>query len=211
MQTNFILDNFRIADTRSRHKDTVWTTLSIAVGSNDPVTEVTKIGDRNVGTFPVRRHVSADIPEDADVPVAFSYLIVNNGNGDPSKLENGLKSAVSTLGSEATKAATTAVGGAVGATLGGSLGTAIIPVVGTAIGVLAGWVVGKVGDVLFPDCDGLVAAGVQMTTSKQIIKDAVAGHEVTETVEHPGTDSNPGCGGNSKYFTTTVINTGNVV
>jgi uncharacterized membrane protein len=180
------------------------------VGTNDPITVVTKIGDRNVGTFPVRRHVSADIPEDADVPVAFSYLIVNNGHGD-NKPENGLQTAVSTLGTEATKAATTAAGGAVGAAVGLSLGTAIIPVVGTALGTLGGWVVGKIGSALFPDCDGPVAAGVKIMTSKQIINAAVAGHELTETVEHPGNDSPSGCGGNSKYFTTTVINTGNVV
>jgi hypothetical protein len=103
-------------------------------------------------------------------PVMFSYIIVNNGNKDSSKLENGLKNAVSTLGNEAAKAATTAAGGAVGAAIGASLGTAVVPLVGTAVGALGGWVVGKVGSVLFPDCDGQVAAGVQMTTSKEIIK-----------------------------------------
>jgi hypothetical protein len=111
----------RITDTRSLHKDTVWVTLSIAVGCNDPITEVTKIGDRDAGTFPVRCHVSADILEDVDVPVMFSYIIVYNGNKDSSKLENGLKNAVSTLGNEAAKAATTAAGGAVGAAIDASL------------------------------------------------------------------------------------------
>jgi hypothetical protein len=211
MQTNFILDNFRITDTRSRHKDTVWVSLSIAVGSNDAITEVTRIGDRDNGTFPVRRHVSADIPEDVDVPVAFSYLLVNNGNAESSKLEDGLKNAVATLGSEAAKAATTAAGETVGEIIGASLGTAVVPLVGTAIGVVAGWVVGKVGAILFANCDGTVAAGIHVITSKQIIQAAVAGREITETVEHPGTSSPSGCGGNSKYFTTTVINTGNVV
>jgi hypothetical protein len=210
MQTNFILDNFRIAETRSRHEDTVWVSLSITVGSNDPITAVTKIGNRNNGTFAVRRHVSADIPEDADIPVAFNLLIVNNGHGD-NKLENALQTAVSTLGTEGIKAATTAVGGAVGASLGASLGTAIVPLIGTGIGALGGWVVGKIGDTLFADCDGPVAASVRIMTSKQIVDAAVAGHEITETVEHPGIDSPRGCGDNSKYFTTTVINTGNVV
>jgi hypothetical protein len=80
-----------------------------------------------------------------------------------------------------------------------------VPLVGTAIGALAGWLVGTIGGVLFANCDGVVATGLKVYSSADLIRDTAGGHRITETVEHPGTDSAIGCGGNSRYFTTTSI------
>lgn len=207
MITNFSLDSFRITDTRSRHEDTDFVTVSITVGSNPAVTKTQAMGDVNNGTHPVGLGVAAEIPTDVDVPVVFSYVILNNGHGDHATVQHGVEAALSSLGSAAAKAATSAAGGAIGAALGAQLGTAVVPLVGTAIGALAGWLVGKVGGILFANCDGVVATGIRVFSSKQLIANTAAGHKITETVEHPGTDSPTGCGGNSRYFTTSTIST----
>lgn len=207
MIANFSLDNFRITDTRSRHNDTDYVTIDIQVGTNDPVTRTQKMGDVNNGTHPVGLGIAAPIPPDLNVPVVFSYAIVNNGHGDPSKVQQGTEAALKTVGSQVAKAAASAVGGAIGAEAGAALGTAAIPLLGTALGALAGWLVGEIGSVLFADCDGPVAAGVYVYTSSQLIQSTAGGQKVTQTVEHPGTDSATGCGANSRYFTTTTIST----
>jgi len=207
MITNFSLDNFRITDTRSRHEDTDFVTISITVGTNAAVTKTKAMGDVNNGTHPVGLSVAAVIPKDVDVPVVFSYVILNNGHGDHAAIQSGVESTLSSLGASAAKAATTAAGGAIGSVLGAELGTAVVPLIGTAIGALAGWIVGEVGSVLFANCDGVVATGVHVYTSKQLIQNTAGGHKITETVEHPGTDSPTGCGGNSRYFTTATIST----
>ncbi len=207
MTTNFSLDSFRITDTRSVHEDTDFVTVSITVGTNAAITKTHAMGNLNNGTYPVGLGVSAVIPTDVAVPVVFSYVILNNGNGDHAAVQHGVETALSALGTQAAKAATTAAGGAIGAVLGAELGTAVVPLVGTAIGALAGWVVSTVGGFLFANCDGVVATGIHVYTSTQLIQNTAGGHKITDTVEHPGSDSPDGCGGNSRYFTTTTIST----
>jgi hypothetical protein len=203
--TTFSLDSFRITDTRSLHEDTDFVTVSIKVGAGDPITKTKAVGNVNNGTHPVGLGVSADIPENENVPVICSYLITNNGHGNPSDVQRGAETALSSLGAEATKVATTAAGAAIGAELGATLGTAAVPMVGTAIGALTGWLVGKIGTVLFANCDGVVATGVRVLNSQQLMQDTAGAHVISETTEHPGTDSATGCGANSRYFTTTSI------
>lgn len=207
MITNFSLDNFRITDTRARHNDTDYVTISVTVGTNDAITKTQKMGDVNNGTHPVGLGVGAVIPEDVDVPVVFNYVILNNGHGDPTKVQQGTEAALKTIGTQAAKAAATATGAALGEALGAAIGSAAVPLLGTAIGALAGWCVTKLGSVLFADCDGVVAVGVIVSSSKQLIQNTAGGQKITETVEHPGTKSAPGCGANSHYFTTTTIST----
>src|SRR4051794_12980690 len=115
MITNFSLDNFRITDTRSRHEDTDFVTVSITVGNKPAVTKTQSVGDVNNGTHAVGLGVSAEIPTDVAVPVVFSYVILNNGHGDHAAVQRGVEAALSALGSQAAKAATTAAGGAIGA------------------------------------------------------------------------------------------------
>lgn len=207
MLANFSLDSFRITDTRSRHEDTDYVTVSIAVGGKTPVTTTRRVGDVNNGTHNVGLGVAAEIPTTGAVPVVFSYVILNSGHGNQSQIQSGVETALSALGSKAAQAATSAVGGALGATLGAELGTAVVPLIGSAIGALAGWLVGSIGGVLFANCDGVVAAGVKVHSSADLIKQTTGGHKLTETVEHRGTDSATGCGSNSKYYTTTSIST----
>jgi hypothetical protein len=48
-------------------------------------------------------------------------------------------------------------------------------------------------------------------SSEQLIQSTAAGKNIVETVDHPGTDSAPGCGGNSRYSTTTTVSTVNTI
>lgn len=207
MIANFSLDNFRITDTRAPHNDTDYVTVGITVGNMPPVTRTVRVGDVNNGDHHVGLGVSADIPTDHAVPVVFSYVILNSGHGDPSQIEKGAELALSTLGSKAAQAATTAAGGALGAYLGAELGTAVVPLIGTAIGAIAGWLVSGISAIVFANCDGTVAAGVNVYSSTDLISKTAAGHRITVTVQHPGTDSADGCGGNSNYYTTQTIST----
>jgi hypothetical protein len=207
MITNFSLDNFRITDTRSLHNDTDYATVSITVGSHPAVTKTVRVGDVNNGTHNVGLGASADVPTTGSVPVVFSYVILNNGHGDPSTVQKGVEAALSSLGSKAAQAAASAAGGAVGAVLGSELGTAIVPLIGTALGALAGWLVGEVGSVLFANCDGVVAAGIKIISNTDLIAQTANGRKVSDTVDHPGTNSPTGCGSNSRYYTTTTIST----
>src|SRR5205085_1998281 len=123
-------------------------TVSVTVGTNAAITKTQALGNVNNGTHPVGLGIAASIPTDRAVPVVFSYVIVNNGNVDHSAVQNGVETALSTLGAAAAKVATTAAGEAAGAALGAELGTAVVPFIGTGIGALAGWFVGKIGGFL---------------------------------------------------------------
>jgi hypothetical protein len=207
MITNFSLDNFRITDTRSLHQDTDFVTISLKMGTSPAITKTKAMGQVNNGTHPVGLGIAAALPTDLHAPVVFSYVILNNGHGDHATVQHGVETALSALGSQAAKIATTAAGGAVGAALGASLGTAVVPLIGSAIGALTGWITGEVGSILFANCDGVVATGIHVYSVQQLLQDTAGGRKITETVEHPGTDSPTGCGGNSRYFTTTTIST----
>jgi hypothetical protein len=206
MIATFSLDSFRITETRSLHNDTDFVSVGVTVGTKAAVTQTRAMGDVNNGTYQVGLSVSADIPND-NTPVVFSYAIVNNGHSDHATLQKELEGALTTLGNAGAKAAASAVGGAIGAALGASLGTAAVPIIGTALGALSGWLVGEIGSILFANCDGPVAAGVRIYTGAQLMQDTAGGQKLTETVEHPGTDSPTGCGSNSVYFTTDTVST----
>jgi len=207
MITNFSLDSYTINNTRSLRTDTNYCSVSITVGTNPAITKTQSMGDQGDGTYKVGLGISADIPNGPDVPVVFSYAIVNNGHGSQADVEKGVEAALSALGSAGAKAASSAIGPAVGSVLGASLGTAVVPLLGTAIGALAGWITGEIGGILFANCDGPVAAGVRIYTSSSLATETANGHKLTETTSHPGTDSATGCGANSKYSTVDTIST----
>ena len=205
MITNFSLDSYTITDTRSRHKDTNYCTVSITVGDNPAVTKTKSMGDQNNGTFHPGLGVSADVPTDQSVPVVLSYVILNNGHGSPGDVEKGIRAALDALGQAGTKAATNALGDAVSSELGSILGTAAVPLAGPAINALAKWLTNEVGKILFANCDGVVAAGLHIYASTDLANQTANGNKISETVSHPGTKSAAGCGGNSNYSTATTI------
>jgi hypothetical protein len=200
----FAMDSFRITDTRSRHEDTDYVSISLAVGSAPPMTKTKSMGDLNNGTFKVGLSFD-NIAVASNVPVAFTYAIVNNGHGSQADVEKSLEKAGTTLAQKAAEAAAKAIGAEIGSALGASIGTAAVPIVGTALGAVAGWLVGEIGGFLFANCDGPVAAGVRVFHGSDLAAQTSGGKVLTQTDHNPGTDSPTGCGSNSNYFVTWSI------
>jgi hypothetical protein len=189
----FTLDSFRITDTRSRHNDTDFVSMSVKVGDNAPVTVPTKsMGDVNNGVHKVGL-VIPNLQVPANAIVAFSYSIVNSGH-DQDKIGQALEKAVSAASSKAASAAA----GAVGTAVGGPAGT-LLASVGTAA---VGWALGKLVDIIFANCDGTVAAADHAFTAAQLASKTANGAVFSMEDDNKGSSSPDGCGSNSRYFVT---------
>lgn len=191
------LDSFRITNTRSRHEDTDYATITMVVKQGGkpvgtPQTLKKKIGDVNNGTH----KVGLEFPRIAvasDQELTFNYLILNSGHKEESQVYSIMEGA----GGKLATAGLTAAGAAIG--------TAIpIPGLGTLLGAGAGWLVGEVSGLLNADCDGPVAAE-QDTFSYQDLLNRTAHGPFKHETQHPGTDSAHGCGSNSMYYVTWEI------
>ena len=195
------LDSFAITNTRSRHEDTGFVTVSLAIGNRAPLSQTRALGNRNNGHFPldmIFSHVSIAQGETA----VLTYNMVNSGHQDPNKVEKELETATESLAQKGAKIAVTAIGSAIGSELGAAIGTAAVPIIGTALGALTGYLVGGVFGLIFADCDGPVAAAVHVLTYDQVKAALASGHGQTHTDDHPGVDSATGCGSNSHYTVT---------
>lgn len=181
----FTFDSFRITDTRSRHEDTDYASLTLAVGSGAPQTVTKKIGDVNNGTHAVNLSFQNIAVNPSDT-VTMNYLIVNTGHKSPSEV-------VSTLEGAGTKLAASA-----GAAAGAAIGSAI-PGLGTALGAAAGWLAGEITGLINANCDGAVAAEQNTFTYADLVAKTAQG-TFTHSTKHPGTDSPHGCGSNSMYY-----------
>lgn len=192
----FTLDSFKISDTRSLHKDTVYVSIAVAVGSNPAITLPTKsMGDLNNGTYSVNLSIP-NVKVSAAEKVAFSYSIINSGH-DKDAIEQTLQKVVAGGASKVAASGAGVVGGAVGGPLGSGLAY-----VGT---LAAGWALGKLEGILFANCDGTVAAGDHVFTGTQLARLTADGRVALATDENKGTNSPVGCGGNSHYFVTWSI------
>jgi len=187
----FTLTSFKITDTRSVHNDTDFVSIAVAVGNKPPITVPAKsMGDVNNGTHAV----NLSIP-DVDVPagevVAFSYSIVNSGH-DKDSVQQALQKFVTAASSKDV----TAGAGVVGSGIGGPIGAGLA-IIGTQA---AGWVVGKLENILFANCDGTVAAADHVFNAAQLAQQTAGGHLISATDDNKGSDSATGCGSNSRYF-----------
>jgi hypothetical protein len=206
---NFEFGNMIIYDIRSVHTDTDYVTICVTVGDGDPITKTMAMGDLSPGNYPVDLALQVDLP-DTPTAVAFAYAVVNNGHASESLVQQGVEAALTALVKKGAailaKDISQPIGESIGASLGAAIGTAVVPLIGTAIGALAGYLVSFVSGIVFADCDGTVAAGVRLYTSTQIIGETTSGSDtIVDSVNHPGTDSNWGCGSNSEYLCNTTI------
>jgi hypothetical protein len=193
---NFTLESFRITDTLSVHNDTDFVSISVKIGDHPPITLPTKsMGNVNNGVH----NVGLSIPNlevGPDTVVAFSYSIVNSGH-DKDKIEQALNKVVSAASSKAVAAGAALVGTAVG----GPLGT-LLAIVGTQAG---GWAVGELLGILFANCDGTVAAADHAFNGAQLAHKTANGAVFRTEDDNKGTDSPVGCGANSRYFVTWLL------
>jgi hypothetical protein len=149
--------------------------------------------------------VTVDLAE----PMSLGYIVINNGSGDPTKVLAALASAgdaLSVAGSQSMQAAISqGVASFTSTQIVGALMIAI-PVLGTALAAIEGWLLSKLTGVVLANCDGLVAVELRALIGRDLyILTGNGTRPVTVTVQHPGTDSEPGCGGNSDYEVTWTI------
>jgi hypothetical protein len=197
----FNLDSFQILHTRARHEDTDFAFLTVAVGGKPPITLPQSMGNLNNGVYPTVLSLPTQIADNQ--PAILIYTIINSGNSDPSTFQTTVKNGLITLGDTALTAATKAL---VNGTLdtffskfGDLIGSGVDSFVDNAIAPLAKWLATEVADLIFPDCDGVVAAGVHPFTGAQLRAATAGGNVVRRSDPNPGTDSPDGCGGNSNY------------
>ena len=115
---SFSLVSMTITNTRSRHEDSDKASVSMAVGSNAPITAVKDLGNRNNGTFPIGLPIGPVPVSDPNIGIAFNYLILNAGHSDWNTVNGALTKAGGDLAAAGARAATAAIGSVVGATIG---------------------------------------------------------------------------------------------
>lgn len=204
----FSLDSFTINNARSRHTDTDFVTISVAVPGRAPFTQSRAMGDLNNGTFNPALSFP-NVAVDDDQPAVFSYIIMNNGHSDPGTVQTELEQLASKLATTGAQAAAAAIGSAiataitaaVGAAIGGLVGSAV-PVLGSILGAAAGWAVGEAESLIFADCDGAVAIGVHPFVGSRLRAATHNGGVLQTADDNQGYNSPDGCGSNSRYSVT---------
>lgn len=195
----FILDSFRITDTRSRHQDTDYVSFTLlnapAAGGGTPQTLTKSMGNLNNGTFKVGLQFS-NIVVDPKGQVTMNYLIADSGHSSESEVYSLLDKAASALASKGATAAGAAIGSAIP-----------IPLLGPLLGAAAGWLVGEASSLLDPNCDGAVAAAQDVFPYQNLVNLTASGPH-TQVTTHAGSSSPDGCGGNSMYYVTWIVQRG---
>lgn len=170
---DIVFNGFRIDNTRSRHEDTLYASLSLKVGATQYPSQTKFLGNKNNGTFPVGLVFSGvAIPADG-TPVTIAWSMVNNGHGDSTAIQNALGSAADGV------------------------------VRGSGQDVTANFIAALIQaglGVFFANCDGLVAAGKYSGTGADLAS-MTRSAEKSISTDHTGTGSPGGCGSNSKYST----------
>jgi hypothetical protein len=186
----FTLNSFKITDTRSLHRDTVYVSVAAAVNKNPPISLPTKyMGNLNNGTFQVDLSI-ANVEVAPQDRVTFSYSIINSGY-NKSAIEQKLQQVAESAASQGAQAGGAAAGGAIDGPVGSAIGKEA-----------ASWILGKLEGVVFADCDGTVAAAVHTYTGAQLAELTAGGKVISTTDENKGTKSPDGCGRDSHYFVT---------
>ena len=144
-------------------------------------------------------HVTVDLAE----PVSFSYIVVNNGNTDQTKILAALASGSDSLSlaSSASLAEQVAKGVVkwVSLKIVGLLAIDV-PVIGSALKKIETWLLGKLTDTLFKSCDGLVAVEVRAIMGRDLYMQSGNGTKTLKgSTRHPGSTSPANCGAASDY------------
>lgn len=184
-QYRFSVDYVYADVTRSLHSDTDTASASIGAGNWPTQTETQSLGTIG-GTHPhtaqTNRLDFEPITVELCEEVVFGYLVVNNGSADQQFLNEALVKVGEDLVEDAVA----------------------VPVIGSLVSMLSAWLLGELGDVVFADCDGIVAVERIKLLGRDLHQKTAQGPYTVTTV-HPGTDSNTGCGDNSRYRVTWSI------
>jgi hypothetical protein len=168
----FTVDSFSILNTRSRHTDTDYVSIDVAVDDHVYKSPVKAMGDLNNGNFVPTLSVGPISIDSPTAKVVVNYSIINAGHGDPSQI----KQAISTGSGAALKNAD----------------------IGEPWKSIANAVIDLGSALFFANCDGPVVTDQRTFTGAQIIE--MAQPKWAASKEFAGTDSPSGCGSNSRYI-----------
>jgi hypothetical protein len=214
---SFSLNSFEVLEPRSgaiggldKGNDSDYVGFSLQINNGPSQAQTKFIGNNcHSGTFGVDLAFNSVRLSDTDA-VALIYTIVNSSAGLPATttyLEAALTKLAAAAGQAlgkllATEILTDSAKEEIGAAIGAALGTAVVPVIGSALGALGGLLTGEVWGLLFPNCDGPVAASILVYSGAELRAAVSGGQSLVATVNYPGIDSASGCGDNSNYNVT---------
>ncbi|HET9893793.1 MAG TPA: hypothetical protein VFQ44_02555 [Streptosporangiaceae bacterium] len=197
----FMLERFHIDNTRSRHEDTDTVAFAVRAGAGQTFVQSKLVGDVNNGDHNVGVASPAlYVPADGKLAV-FSYFIYN---GDTRNLEISLDDEAGKVIDLYTEQI---VEGGPSQDPDAEIPDDPSLPDGASFDDTS-WVnvleFAAIGSLLFPDCDGMVAADVIGRSKSELDAaiDAAGGTSYTQHRRYPGTDSPPGCGSNSDYTVT---------
>ncbi|MFC9434245.1 hypothetical protein [Nocardia sp. NPDC057030] len=198
----FTLEQFHIDNTRSRNDDTDTVQFGVRAGNRPVGSRSYDAGDVDNGDHGVGLTFTAAIADPA-TPVAFSYQIYNGELGELPKDLAAANDQSLTTAIDAMRGSAAEPDGAVEYPAGSALD-------GSGIGFLDfSWLnvindIYRLGQFLFPNCDGFVAAGTvgKNKTGWDRAIDVAGGTTYRQTIRYPGYDSRAGCGSNSDYTVT---------
>ena len=206
------VDNVRVITTRSKITDTDAAVASIAAGNAAVQTTTQWLGDVGVTGLeePSTNLLNfSPITVDLAEPMSFSYQIVNNGSADQSKILAALAGGSNSLSLAVTSSMEVDIGKGIAKIISAALGGAIkasVPVVGSILAPVEDWLMGQLTSIVFADCDGVVAVGLEAMMGRDLFMMTNNGAKpVVVTTTHNGTDLPVGCFGNSVYQVTWSI------
>ncbi len=207
------LDFVTASTTRGSVSDTDGAVFNIEAGNAKLLTRTQWIGDIGGPLHPKTSQtnllVCDPVTIDLAEPMSLSYVVVNNGSGDPAKILAALAVAGDALSVAGSQSMQAEIGQGIASFVSTQivgLTTISIPVLGSILSAIETWLLGKLTEIVFANCDGLVAVELRALMGRDLyILTGNGTHPVTVTVEHPGTDSSTGCGGNSHYKVTWTI------
>jgi hypothetical protein len=198
--------------TRALLTDTDAAVASVLAGNAALQTKTQWIGDIG-GPHPKQTQTNllrfSPVTVDLAEPMSFSYLVVNNGHAEQAKILAALASGSDALSLSGSTSMQEDIGRGIAKIVTVTLEGAIkveVPVVGSILGAIESWLLGKLTDVIFAKCDGIVAAEMRAMMGRDLFMLTNNGRNpVTVTTTHHGTDSPTGCGANSVYQVTWTI------
>lgn len=200
----FVLERFHIDNTRSRHDDTDTVTFAVRGGAAQTFVQSKLVGDVNNGDHDVGiASPSLYVPTGGKSAV-FSYFIYNGATGNLQiSLDDEAGKVIDLYTQQILEG---------GPSKDPSVEIPDDPSIpDNATFDDTSWVnvleFAAIGSLLFPDCDGMVAADVIGRSKGDLDAaiDAADGMSYTQNRRYPGTDSPAGCGSNSDYTVTWSI------
>jgi len=205
------VDHVVVHTPRAPISDTVAAAASLAIGNAAVATKTQWLGETGswLGRDSAQTNlldfesVSVDLAE----PMSFGYIFVNNGHADEDKILASLAGAGDSLGLAGSSSMQEDIARGVARILAVKIAATLslsLPVVGSILAAIEKWLLGRLIDALFADCDGIVAVELRAMMGRDLFIQTDNGRKTaTITTQHVGPEA--GCGDRSEYDVTWSI------